>query len=75
MELRTKKMIFGLDYYDLVRFYIEQGDMERAVAIALEGMANATGRKDELCEFMIKHLRSSWSYNIRGLKPAKTGRS
>lgn len=56
LELRTMKMISGLDYYDLVSFYVEQGDMERAVAMALEGMAKAAGRKNELCEFMVKHF-------------------
>lgn len=56
LKLRAKKMICGLDYYDLVTFYLEQGDKDRAVAIAQEGIVKATGRMDELREFMAKHF-------------------
>lgn len=56
LKLRAKKMIYGLDYYDLVTFYFEQGDKDLAVAIAQEGMVKATGRMDELREFMAKHF-------------------
>lgn len=56
LKLSAKKMIYGLDYYDLVTFYFEQGDKDRAVAIAQEGMVKATGRMDELREFMAKYF-------------------
>lgn len=56
LKLRAKKMIYGLDYYDLVTFYSENGDNDRALIIAQEGMLKATGRMNELREFMAKHF-------------------
>jgi len=55
LKLRAKKMIYGLDYYDLATFYSEHGEKEKAFDISQEGMIKATGRMDELREFMAKH--------------------
>lgn len=52
LALRARKMIYGLDYYDLVTYYWEAGEQERAVAVAREGLANGQGRKEELRLFL-----------------------
>jgi hypothetical protein len=56
LQLRAMKMIYGLDYYDLVTFYSERGKKDKALAVAQEGMSKAQGRMDELREFMAKHF-------------------
>lgn len=56
LQLRAKKMIYGLDYYDLVTFYLERGDKDKAIAVAQEGLIKAIGRMNELREFMADHL-------------------
>ena len=56
LQLRARKMVYGPDYYDLVTFYLERGDKNRALAVAQEGLIKATGRMGKLREFMAKHL-------------------
>jgi len=55
LELRATKMVYGLDYHDLVTFHWEQGEHERALAVAHEGLEKATGRMDELHAFVTEH--------------------
>lgn len=52
LALRALKMVYGLDYYDLVTFYWEAGERERAVEVARDGLARGEGRKDELRLFL-----------------------
>jgi len=59
LELRSRKMISGADYYDLVTFYQECGESERALTVAKEGLAKGQGRLGELRRFLSEHaLRS-----------------
>ena len=52
LELRNKSMTFGLDYHDLAEYYWECGEKEKALQTAEEGLRKATGRMDELREFV-----------------------
>jgi len=54
LSLRAKEMVYGGDYYDLVTFYWEAGEREKALEVARQGMDKATGRMDELRGFMAK---------------------
>ncbi|MBW1911422.1 MAG: hypothetical protein JRJ11_18090 [Deltaproteobacteria bacterium] len=54
LELRSMKMEYGLDYYDLATFYWETGKKEKAIEIAKKGLKKAKGRMDELRSFLAK---------------------
>lgn len=59
LELRLKFMEYGFDYYDLVTFYDEQGDHEKAVALAIEGKEKGTGNIDPLVDFLINEAKNN----------------
>ena len=52
LELRNKRLHYGMDYYDLVAFYWENGEKIKAVETARKGMELAEGRMDELRIFL-----------------------
>lgn len=52
LALRALKMDVGADYYDLASFYWEQGEREKAMQTAQEGLAKGSGRLDELRQFL-----------------------
>ncbi|MDP8238802.1 MAG: hypothetical protein P9X24_06915 [Candidatus Hatepunaea meridiana] len=52
LSLRATRMEYGADYHDLATFYWEEGEQERALAVAREGLEKAKGRMDELRTFM-----------------------
>lgn len=57
LRVRARRMKYGLDYYDLVTFHEENGDHAKAVEVAREGIAKATGRMDELRAFYAGELK------------------
>lgn len=59
LELRRDRMQYGADYHDLATFYWDIGDERKALEVAREGMAKATGRMDELRAFMEEHARDA----------------
>lgn len=59
LELRTKKLVYGHDYYDLATFYWESGEREKAIQIAEEGLRKGTGRMDELRGFVAQRAKAS----------------
>ncbi|MGE5577309.1 MAG: hypothetical protein ACM3TT_08990 [Syntrophothermus sp.] len=59
LTLRGSHMKYGLDYYDLVMFYWENGEREKALEVASEGMQKATGRMDELGSFLAERALES----------------
>lgn len=59
LELREGKMVSGADYHDLVTFYWEEGDKERAIAHAELGLKKGEGRMDELRAFLAERARES----------------
>ncbi len=52
LKERLKKLQYGMDYWDLVIFYIEKGDLQKAIEIAEEGIVKGEGRLTELFEFL-----------------------
>ena len=52
LELRCKKLVYGTDYHDLASFYWDEGNREKALAIAEEGNIKGQGRMDELRKFL-----------------------
>lgn len=57
LRLRLREMRYGLDYYDLATYYLENGERDKAVQTARDGIAQAEGRMDELRSFYAKELR------------------
>lgn len=59
LTLRSHRMEYGADYHDLATFYWEQGDREKALEVAQEGMEKAKGRMDELRDFLADRAKES----------------
>lgn len=59
LELRALKMKYGMDYYDLAKFYWDSGERDKAVEVAREGMKKGEGRMDELRNFLAVHAKKS----------------
>jgi hypothetical protein len=58
VALRSRRLEYGADYHDLATFLWEQGEPDRALAVAKEGMQKGKGRLDELRAFMAKRGRA-----------------
>ncbi len=59
LELRSRKLIYGMDYYDLATHYVEKGDPAKALEVAEEGWRKGKGRMTEIRAFLADHaLRS-----------------
>ena len=52
LELRHKKLVYGGDYHDLASFYWDEGNREKAIAVAEKGEKKGQGRMDELRKFL-----------------------
>ncbi|MBU0731243.1 MAG: hypothetical protein KKE17_12725 [Proteobacteria bacterium] len=59
LELRALKMEFGLDYHDLATFYWEQGEKERAIKTAQDGLKKGDGRLEELRQFLSERAQET----------------
>ena len=59
LALRLDRMEYGADYHDLATFHWDQGDREKALAVAHEGQKKAKGRMDELREFLASRAKES----------------
>ncbi|HOO57143.1 MAG TPA: hypothetical protein PLN69_09990 [bacterium] len=59
LELHALKMKYGMDYYDLSKFYWDAGEKDKAVEVAREGMEKGEGRMDELRNFLAIHAKKS----------------
>ena len=57
LALRSRRMEYGADYHDLASFHWEQGERDKAMAIAREGLQKAKGRMDELRAFVATRAR------------------
>ena len=57
LELRSLKMHYGADYYDLASFYWEIGEKKKAIDTAQKGMELAEGRMDELRMFLAERAK------------------
>lgn len=59
LDLRLKFMEYGFDYYDLVTFYEEEGNHEKAVALAIEGKEKGAGNISPLVDFLINEAKNN----------------
>jgi hypothetical protein len=59
LVLRKLKMEVGADYHDLATFYWDEGEKEKAVAVAEQGLQKGQGRMDELRAFLADRARKS----------------
>jgi uncharacterized Zn finger protein len=55
LDLRKKDLHYGSDYYELVLFYEEQGDVEQALSYAHKGLKKGDGRVDHLIQYLFDH--------------------
>ncbi len=55
LELRLKRLEYGMDYYDLTDFYADRGDIKKAVETALSGLLYGKGRISDLLYFLFDH--------------------
>lgn len=53
---RMKNLQYGMDYWDLVEYYDEKGDLPKAFETAEEGILKGKGRLTELFEFLSEHF-------------------
>ena len=59
LELRSLKMYYGADYYDLASFFWEIGEKKEAIDTAQKGLKLAKGRMDELRMFLAKRAKEA----------------
>lgn len=59
LALRKLKMQYGGDYYDLATFYLDEGEKEKAFAVAEQGLQKGQGRMDELRTFLADHAEKT----------------
>lgn len=64
LALRTNRLTTGSDYYDLVTFYLEAGEQDKALEYAWIGLKNATGRRDDLLQFLSNHADEAGDRNL-----------
>ncbi len=56
LQERMQILSYGMDYWDLVKYYLEKGDQEKALETAEEGILEGKGRLTELFEFLSDHF-------------------
>lgn len=59
LRFRQQDLKYGMDYYDLVLFYINKENIEKAVEIAKLGIHKGEGRITDLLEFLFEHYKES----------------
>ena len=55
LDLREKNLQYGMDYYELVDFFDEQGNVEKALSYAQKGLEKGDGRVDYLIKYLFDH--------------------
>lgn len=56
LEERMKNLHYGMDYWDLVAFYIKKGEIRKALETAEQGILKGEGRLTELFQFLSDHF-------------------
>ncbi|MDR1060654.1 MAG: hypothetical protein LBL83_05470 [Clostridiales bacterium] len=55
LALREKDLRYGSDYFELVSFYDERGDVEKALSYAHKGLKNGDGYVEHLVQYLFDH--------------------
>lgn len=53
LKLRYENLKNGLDYADLLSYYVDKGELQKAVETAKDGIAKAEYNKEKLYEFLL----------------------
>lgn len=56
LQERMQILTYGMNYWDLVKFYVEKGDPDKALETAEEGILKGEGRLTELFEFLWEYF-------------------
>ncbi len=56
LEMRMENLHYGMDYWDLVDFYVNKGDLQKALETAEQGILKGEGRLTELFQFLFEHF-------------------
>ncbi|RJS77638.1 hypothetical protein CW713_10055 [Methanophagales archaeon] len=56
LEMRIENLYYGMDYWDLVDFYVNKGDLQKALETAEQGILKGEGRLTELFQFLFEHF-------------------
>jgi len=68
LALRSKKLVYGFDYWDLAEFYVDNNDILKAVETAHNGLNNGKGNREPLYNYLIKYYTDiADSNNIENL--------
>ena len=56
LEMRMENLHYGMDYWDLVEFYVNKGDLQKGLETAEQGILKGEGRLTELFQFLFEHF-------------------
>ncbi len=56
LEMRMENLHYGMDYWDLVVFYLNKGDLQKGLETAEQGILKGEGRLTELFQFLFEHF-------------------
>jgi len=67
LGLRKSNLEYGLDYFDLVEFYMENNNKSKALETALEGIEKGHGRIIELIDFVADYYKNDYEERLKFL--------
>ena len=56
LKMRMESLHYGMDYWDLVEFYMARGELQKALETSEEGILKGDGRLTELFRFLSDHF-------------------
>ena len=56
LEMRMENLHYGMDYWDLVEFYVNKGDLQKGLETAEQGISKGEGMLTELFQFLFEHF-------------------
>ena len=56
LEMRMENLHYGMDYWDLVVFYVNKRNLQKALETAEQGILKGEGRLTELFQFLFEHF-------------------
>ncbi|MEA2052243.1 MAG: hypothetical protein U9O90_05415 [Euryarchaeota archaeon] len=56
LEMRMENLHYGMDYWDMVVFYLNKGDLQKGLETAEQGILKGEGRLTELFQFLFEHF-------------------
>lgn len=59
LKMRLNDLQYGVDYWDLAKFYYKKGNLQKAVETAEEGLIKGKGRISQLLEFLFNYYENN----------------